>query len=44
MPSWGGRIDDSQIWRLVAYVQTLSKGRDVTTEHFTGKTVARSGH
>jgi cytochrome c oxidase cbb3-type subunit 3 len=44
MPSWGGRIDDSQIWRLVAYVQTLSKGRDVTSEHFTGKTVARSGH
>jgi len=44
MPSWGGRIGDDQIWRLVAYVQTLSKGRSVATENFTGKTVARSGH
>jgi cytochrome c oxidase cbb3-type subunit 3 len=44
MPSWGGRIDDAEIWRLVAYVQTLSKGHDVTTENFTGKTVARTGH
>jgi cytochrome c oxidase cbb3-type subunit 3 len=44
MPSWGGRIDDAQIWRLVAYVQTLSKGHDVTTENFTGKTIARTGH
>ena len=44
MPSWGGRIDDAQIWRLVAYVQSLSKGHDVTTENFTGKTVARTGH
>jgi len=44
MPAWGGRIADDQIWRLVAYVQTLSKGHSVTTENFTGKTVARSGH
>ena len=44
MPSWGGRIDDRDIWRLVAYVQSLSKGHDVTTENFTGKTVARTGH
>ena len=44
MPSWGGRIGDDQIWRLVAYVQTLSKGHDVATENFTGKTIARSGH
>jgi cytochrome c oxidase cbb3-type subunit 3 len=44
MPSWGGRIADDQIWRLVAYVQSLSKGHDVATENFTGKTVARSGH
>jgi cytochrome c oxidase cbb3-type subunit 3 len=44
MPAWGGRIADDQIWRLVAYVRTLSKGHDVTTENFTGKTVARTGH
>ena len=44
MPAWGGRIGDDQIWRLVAYVQTLSKGHSVTTENFTGKTIARSGH
>ena len=44
MPAWGGRIGDDQIWRLVAYVQSLSKGHDVATENFTGKTIARSGH
>jgi cytochrome c oxidase cbb3-type subunit 3 len=44
MPSWGGRIPDDQIWRLVAYVETLSKGHSVTTENFTGKTIARTGH
>jgi cytochrome c oxidase cbb3-type subunit 3 len=44
MPSWGGRIADDQIWRLVSYVESLSKGHSVTTENFTGKTVARTGH
>ena len=44
MPAWGGRIPDDQIWRLVAYVRTLSNGHSVATENFTGKTVARSGH
>jgi len=44
MPSWGGRISDADVWRLVAYVQSLSKGHDVTTENFTGKTIARTGH
>ena len=44
MPSWGGRIGDDQIWRLVSYVQTLSSGHSVTTENFTGKTIARTGH
>ena len=45
MPSWGGRINDSQIWALVAYVRTLSSGRDVTTQTFEGSgTVARGGH
>jgi mono/diheme cytochrome c family protein len=44
MPSWGGRIGDDQIWRLVSYVQSLSKGKDVSTENFTGKTIERTGH
>ena len=44
MPAWGGRIPDTDIWRLVSYVRTLSKGHQVATENFTGKTVARSGH
>jgi cytochrome c oxidase cbb3-type subunit III len=43
MPSWGGRIADGQIWRLVTYIQTLEKGHAVTTENFTGKTVDRGG-
>jgi cytochrome c oxidase cbb3-type subunit 3 len=44
MPAWGGRISDDQIWRLVAYVRTLDKGRSVATEDFTGKLVERTGH
>ena len=45
MPSWGGRINDSQIWALVAYVRTLSSGKDVTTQTFEGAgTVERGGH
>jgi len=44
MPAWGGRIGDEQIWRLVAYVRSLSKGHDVATENFTGRTVKRMGH
>jgi len=44
MPSWGGRISEEQIWALVAYVRSLSAGKEVSTENFTGKTVERSGH
>lgn len=44
MPAWGGKIADDQIWRLVAYVRSLSGGRDVSTENFTGRTVERTGH
>jgi cytochrome c oxidase cbb3-type subunit III len=45
MPSWGGRISDSQIWALVAYVRMLSSGKDVTTQTFDGGgTVSRGGH
>jgi cytochrome c oxidase cbb3-type subunit 3 len=44
MPAWGGRIPDDQIWRLVAYVQSLGAGKDVSTENFTGKTIQKMGH
>jgi len=44
MPAWGSLIAREQIWRLVAYVQSLRPGGDVTTENFTGKTVERTGH
>ena len=44
MPSWGGRIGDADIWRLVTYVRSLDAGKNVSTENFTGKTVLRSGH
>jgi mono/diheme cytochrome c family protein len=44
MPAWGGLLDQHSIWRLVAYVRSLEKGKDVTTENFTGKTVERTGH
>jgi cytochrome c oxidase cbb3-type subunit III len=43
MPAWGGRIPEADVWRLVSYIRTLSKGHDVATENFTGKTVERSG-
>ena len=44
MPAWGGMLDAPTIWRLVTYVRSLEKGKDVTTENFTGKTVERTGH
>jgi len=44
MPAWGGRIPDDQIWRLVAYVQSLGSNKDVSTENFTGKTIQKMGH
>ena len=44
MPAWGGRIADDQIWMLVTYVRSLSAGKNVSTENFTGKTVERTGH
>jgi cytochrome c oxidase cbb3-type subunit 3 len=44
MPSWGGRISDDQIWRLVAYVRSLETGKQVSTENFTGKLIERTGH
>ena len=44
MPAWGGMIDKYSAWRLVAYVRSLEKNKDVTTENFSGKTVERTGH
>ena len=44
MPDWGGRITNDQIWMLVTYVRSLSAGKNVSTENFTGKTVERTGH
>jgi cytochrome c oxidase cbb3-type subunit 3 len=44
MPTWGGRITTDQIWMLVTYVRSLSAGKDVATENFTGATVERTGH
>jgi cytochrome c oxidase cbb3-type subunit 3 len=44
MPSFGGRISDQDIWRLVTYVRSVANGKQVATENFTGKTVERSGH
>jgi cytochrome c oxidase cbb3-type subunit 3 len=44
MPAWGGRISDSDVWRLVAYVRSLQVGKDVATENFTGKVQERMGH
>ena len=44
MPAWGGVLNAPTIWRLVSYVRSLERGKDVATENFTGKTVERTGH
>jgi len=44
MPAWGGRISNDQIWMLTSYVRSLSAGKNVTTENFSGQTVERTGH
>jgi mono/diheme cytochrome c family protein len=44
MPAWGSLISEDQIWMLVTYVRSLSKGKEVTTENFGGATVERTGH
>ena len=44
MPAWGSTIAPDQIWMLVAYVKSLSAGKDVTSENFTGRTIERTGH
>ena len=44
MPAWGSTVAPEQIWMLVAYVKSLSAGKDVTSENFTGRTIERTGH
>ena len=44
MPAWGGRIANDQIWSLITYLSSLSEGKNVATENFTGATVQRTGH
>ncbi|HEX2781903.1 MAG TPA: c-type cytochrome [Gemmatimonadaceae bacterium] len=44
MPAWGSTIAPDQIWMLVSYVKSLSAGKDVSVENFSGKTVERTGH
>ena len=44
MPAWGGRISNDQIWSLITYISSLSEGKNVATENFTGATVERTGH
>jgi cytochrome c oxidase cbb3-type subunit 3 len=44
MPTWGGRIPHDHIRILDTYVRSLSAGKDVATENFTGQTVERTGH
>lgn len=44
MPAWGSTIAPNQIWMLVAYVKSLSAGKDVSVENFTGRTIERTGH
>ena len=44
MPRWGPLIPEAQLRKLVAYVQTLGTGKDVSTMNFTGAKVSRTGH
>ncbi|MDQ6829520.1 MAG: c-type cytochrome [Gemmatimonadota bacterium] len=44
MPAWGGKISDTDIWRLVTYLRSLEIGKNPSTENFTGKEVERTGH
>jgi cytochrome c oxidase cbb3-type subunit 3 len=44
MPAWGSLLSSDQIWTLVTYVRSLERGKNVTTENFSGVTVERTGH
>lgn len=43
MPAWGPLVPADHIRKMVAYIETLGNGKDVTTENFTGETVPRAG-
>jgi cytochrome c oxidase cbb3-type subunit 3 len=44
MPRWGPLIPEAHLRKLVAYVQTLGAGKDVSTMNFAGTRVSRTGH
>jgi cytochrome c oxidase cbb3-type subunit 3 len=44
MPAWGSLISPDQVWMLAAYVKSLEKNANPTTENFTGAAEARMGH
>jgi cytochrome c oxidase cbb3-type subunit III len=44
MPRWGPLMPEAHLRKLVAYVQTLGTGKDVSTMNFTGAKVSRTGH
>ena len=44
MPAWGSLLSSDQVWALVTYVRSLERGKNVTTENFSGATVERTGH
>jgi cytochrome c oxidase cbb3-type subunit 3 len=44
MPAWGSLISADQVWMLAAYVKSLEKSANPTTENFTGQAEARMGH
>ena len=44
MPAWGTLISADQIWMLAAYVKSLEKNANPTTENFTGQAEQRMGH
>ena len=44
MPAWGSLISPDQVWMLAAYVKSLEKNADPTTENFKGEAEARMGH
>jgi len=44
MPAWGSLISADQIWMLAAYVKSLEKDANPTTENFTGEAEERMGH
>jgi cytochrome c oxidase cbb3-type subunit III len=44
MPAWGPMIPRADVQKLVAYIESLGAGKELSTENFTGGTVERAGH